>query len=39
MLQKLYALAKKKVQPENMDSMIHHEALLPGHVMQMMLKV
>ena len=38
MMQKLYALAKKKIQPENMDSMIHHEALLPGHVMQMMLK-
>ena len=38
MLQKLYALAKNKIQPENLDSMINHEALLPGHLFQMLLK-
>lgn len=38
MLQKLYALVAGECQGDNPDSMTHHEALLPGHLLQALVK-
>jgi len=38
MIQKLYALAKGDIKPENPDALSSHEILLPGHLMLMVVK-
>jgi DNA-directed RNA polymerase beta subunit len=37
MLQKLYALAKNKISPDSLDSMLTQEVLLPGQAIQIFL--
>jgi DNA-directed RNA polymerase I subunit RPA2 len=37
-IDKLYALVNGEIQPENLDSMGVHEALLPGHLYLMILR-
>jgi DNA-directed RNA polymerase I subunit RPA2 len=39
MLQKLYALVDKTAAPDNSDALQYQEALLPGHLITVSLKV
>lgn len=38
MIQKLYALVSDQVLPDNLDSLINQEVLLPGHLYLMFLR-
>jgi DNA-directed RNA polymerase I subunit RPA2 len=38
MVQKLYALVSNEILPDNMDSLVNQELLLPGHLYLMILK-
>jgi len=39
MLQKLYALVDQTASPDNADALQYQEALLPGHLITIFLKV
>lgn len=39
MLQKLYALVDQTASPDNADALQYQEALLPGHLITVFLKV
>ena len=38
MTEKLYALINNEIQPDNLDSLMNQEVLLPGHLYMMMLR-
>ncbi len=38
MIDKLYALVVDKINPDNLDSLMNQEVLLPGHLYQMILR-
>jgi len=38
MTEKLYALINNEIQPDNLDSLMNQEVLLPGHLYMMMMR-
>lgn len=38
MIQKLYALVSGKIEPDNLDSLVNHDILLPGHFYMMFFR-
>ena len=38
MTENLYALINNEIQPDNLDSLMNQEVLLPGHLYMMMMR-